>query len=362
MGALADRGFFMLYGIGAAVFLETGTAYIAALFLSVALSCLPLILPGKWQAGVLLALGCAAACFWPETAAFLPLVLYTILESRCLWALPFAAAALFRGCVRGGETAVYLLAGAAGALLLWERNRRLTEKEARLRCVQDDSTERSLLLKQRNRELQAKQDYEIYAATLRERNRIAREIHDSVGHLLARSILMTGAARAVNREASLEEPLRSLEDTLKEAMDSVRRSVHDLHGDSVDLKAQTEQLVREFRFCPAVLDYDMGAGVPGRVKFCFLAVLKEALANVMKHSNAAEVRIAMREHPAFYQLDIRDDGTVRKERKITEGMGLQNMEERVRNLGGLLKITRERGFWIFISIPKEEQQHENRGD
>lgn len=91
-------------------------------------------------------------------------------------------------------------------------------------------------------------------------------------------------------------------------------------------------------------------------------MLKEALANVMKHSNAAEVRIAMREHPAFYQLDIRDDGTVRKERKITEGMGLQNMEERVRNLGGLLKITRERGFRIFISIPKEEQQHENRGD
>ena len=63
--------------------------------------------------------------------------------------------------------------------------------------LRDDSTEKNLLLEEKNHMLVEKQNYEIYTATLKERNRIAREIHDNVGHLLSRSILITGAAKAV---------------------------------------------------------------------------------------------------------------------------------------------------------------------
>ena len=66
--------------------------------------------------------------------------------------------------------------------------------------TRDDSTEQAILLKSRNQSLLKKQDYEIYNATLKERNRIAREIHDNVGHLLSRSILLTGALKAVNKD------------------------------------------------------------------------------------------------------------------------------------------------------------------
>ena len=69
-----------------------------------------------------------------------------------------------------------------------------------IRRIKDDSEERTLLLAEKNKALQEKQNYEIYAATLRERNRIAREIHDNVGHLLSRTILLTGAAKTVNRD------------------------------------------------------------------------------------------------------------------------------------------------------------------
>lgn len=351
MRELADRGFFLLYGLWAAVFREVGIAYIAGLFLTIALSSCTLFLRRRWMVGTMLALGCAAICFWPETGAFLPLLFYCILDSRCPGALPFAGAAALWGSAQGAAFAVYILLGAAAAFLLWERKRKLEKREEQLRHTQDDGTEKALLLKRRNQELQEKQDYETYAAMLRERNRIAREIHDNVGHLLARSILMTGAVQAMNREASLSGPLRSLEDSLKEAMDSVRRSVHDLHDDSVDLREASERLVREFTFCSAKLEYDMETAVPGKVKYCFLAVLKEALANVMKHSDATEVRVAMREHPAFYQFEIRDNGSRRRDSQ--GGMGLINMEERVRGLDGVLKLSRESGFRIFISIPKE---------
>ncbi len=61
------------------------------------------------------------------------------------------------------------------------------------------SEEHTLLLSEKNKALLEKQDYEIYAATLRERNRIAREIHDNVGHVLSRSILMTAACKPIKK-------------------------------------------------------------------------------------------------------------------------------------------------------------------
>ena len=48
--------------------------------------------------------------------------------------------------------------------------------------------------------MQRNQDYEIYLATLKERNRIAREIHDNVGHMLTRSILQLGALSVINKD------------------------------------------------------------------------------------------------------------------------------------------------------------------
>ena len=94
----------------------------------------------------------------------------------------------------------------------------------------------------KNRMLVEKQDYEIYAATLKERNRIAREIHDNVGHLLSRSILITGAAKALNASDTLSPVLDNLDHSLNQAMTSIRSSVHDLHDESLNLKEAAESL------------------------------------------------------------------------------------------------------------------------
>ena len=210
-----------------------------------------------------------------------------------------------------------------------------------------------------------KQDYEIYTATLQERNRIAREIHDNVGHLLSRSILMVGAIKIVNEDEKLSPSIEQLEESLNTAMTSVRESVHDLHDDSVNLKEVTEELVGEFTFCPVDLSYDMGYDVPREIKYGFIAIVKEALHNIVRHSDASKVKIVMREHPALYQLIVEDNGTVKepiqsgevktvsREFQSGQGMGIRNMSDRVRMLGGMMQIVRKEGFRIFITIPKE---------
>ena len=229
----------------------------------------------------------------------------------------------------------------------------------------DHASELQQKLTQRNRQLQTAQNDAVRMATLQERNRIAREIHDNVGHLLSRSILIVGAMKIVNEDEKLSSSIEQLEESLNTAMTSVRESVHDLHDDSVNLREVTEELVGEFTFCPVDLSYDMGYDVPREIKYGFIAIVKEALHNIVRHSDASKVKIVMREHPALYQLIVEDNGTVKepiqsggvkavsREYQSGQGMGLRNMSDRVRMLGGMMQIVRKEGFRIFITIPKE---------
>ncbi len=218
--------------------------------------------------------------------------------------------------------------------------------------IRDSGVELNLALKEKNRSLLEKQDYEIHLATLSERNRIAREIHDNVGHMVSRLILMTGALLTVEKEGVVHDQLLSMKDTLNQAMDSIRRSVHDLHEDAVDLRQAVDEILEPVRAKYEVrLEYDMSKEVPRKVKYCLIATTKEAVSNIIKHSNGNRITVSMREHPAFYQFSIKDNGTVQKERK-GRGIGLQNMKERVDSLGGSFYIHTKTGFEIFLMIPK----------
>ena len=117
--------------------------------------------------------------------------------------LVLVAPAMAQSGGAGIEMIIFLLLGIGAAMLLEVKSTQLEIKEEKLKKIRDDSAERNLLLKEKNKELLEKQDYEIYTATLRERNRIAREIHDNVGHLLSRTILITGALKAVNKDATV---------------------------------------------------------------------------------------------------------------------------------------------------------------
>jgi signal transduction histidine kinase len=240
-----------------------------------------------------------------------------------------------------------------------EKHDKLLHDYMRLR---DTSAELNFYLSKKNRMLMENQDYEIHVATLKERNRIAREIHDNVGHMISRSILQVGALMTICKDEVSSTNLLSLKDTLNEAMNSIRESVHGLHEDSIDLYASINGITQKFQDYQITVDYDMSESVSRNIKYCFISVIKEAISNVVKHSNADKIDIIVREHPMFYQLLIKDNGTCRMENRTPEGIGLENMNARVLNLNGNISIDSKDGFKIFISIPKgsdEEEQNEN---
>lgn len=296
-----------------------------------------------------------SVCF-PDLLLFAPAVLYEILKKG--WGKVGIALGVLCAYFYVGEDVeifAFLIFGCGFSCVLLYRSMQCEKLAEEYRKVRDDSMELNLKLKEKNQNLLKDQDYEIYAATLKERNRIAREIHDNVGHMLSRAILMVGAMKTVSREKSLEKPLEQLEGTLHTAMTSVRESVHDLHDDSVNLKEVLLGLTRENTFCPVSLSYDMGYVIPREVKYSFIAIVKEALSNIAKHSKADRVDIVVREHPGLYQLIIEDDGCGLKESDGGEksGIGIRNMQDRVAALGGRIQITAEKGFCIYITVPKE---------
>lgn len=220
-----------------------------------------------------------------------------------------------------------------------------------LKAMRDTSKEHELLIEDKNRRLIEQQDSDLYMAKLKERNRIAREIHDNVGHMLTRSILQVGAIKTINSNEILNEPLEGLHETLNAAMTNIRNSVHDLHDESIDLRSAIEEIIESVHTPSINFDYDMSNNVAKSVKYCFITITKEAINNTIKHSNATKVNILMQEHPAFYQLMIYDNGTDININP-TEGIGLTNMRDRVKSLRGNIKISTDNGFKILISIIK----------
>jgi len=322
----------------------------------------------------------AASVAWPSFCLFLPLVYYDAFEPIEAWSLLAAAAAL-AACFAGlpANTSLIVAALMAAAFVLKHRAVALGRSQMELRQLRDSSHELTMMLTQKNQELIEKQDYEVRLAMLGERGRIAREIHDHVGHLLSRSILQVGAIMVAQRGADsqpaagasagaspdsavdthagtaeqveLWQSLSMLRDTLSQAMNTIRASVHDLHEESLDLRTQIEALAQDFAFCPIRLEYRLESPPDKDTAHCFIAIVKEGLSNIIRHSDATQVALRLIEHPALYQLILEDNGSATS----TEpggGLGLRSMADRVGALGGQLLIERQGGFRLFVSIPK----------
>lgn len=366
MGYFQDMGLLFLYSLAVLLWKEPDRASVFAILWTMILIC------GIYfvrRSGVKL-IACATfaltAVIVPEVRGFYPVMVYILTEERN-WSDGIAGSIV--GVVFlikcGGlqtEWMVEFILGCLFAVVLEKKTDKYDKMDTELHRIVDSGEEKALLLSEKNKALMEKQNSEIYAATLRERNRIAREIHDNVGHVLSRTILLTGAARTINKDQNLDSLLKGLDDSLNSAMDSIRSSVHDLHDDAVNLHETIKGIILDIKKENIEFEYDMSEILPREIKYCFISIVKEALSNTVKYSNATRIKITMREHPAMYQLCVEDNGKgCTDSDKNTTGIGLKNMRERVEALNGMLQIDGENGFRIFIVIPKQNEQN-SRGN
>lgn len=195
-------------------------------------------------------------------------------------------------------------------------------------------------------------------AAERERNRIAREIHDSVGHCLTAAHVQLLAARAVLAvhpdRASLA--LERAAGLTHDALDEVRRAVVVMRQErGSPLPERLDELVREVNTTGLRASLRVEGTprpLPMPVEVALFRATQESITNVHRHAHASQLEITLRfGEDATVSLSLKDDGRGGME-NAPPGVGLELMGERLLELGGRLEIERSReGFHVRLEVP-----------
>lgn len=224
-------------------------------------------------------------------------------------------------------------------------------------------------VKQLNEELQLlNQQLKEYASIqekmgeTKERNRLAREIHDTLGHTLTGlSVGIDAAMMIVDVNSELtKKQLTILSDTARQGLTDVRRSVEKLRPDALERYSLREALEK------MIVDFEMVSNIT--IKFVFhlkklvlnadeeevvYRIVQEGLTNAIRHGYAKNVFISFALENNKLLIIIEDDGKGCKD--FEYGFGLHHMEERINILHGKLRAYGHDGFVIIAEIPLRKE-------
>lgn len=196
-----------------------------------------------------------------------------------------------------------------------------------------------------------------HVAEISERNRIAREIHDNVGHSIAGILMQLQASHKLSGkdDKKSNELLKKSIDELSNSLTILRDTVHNIKPKESMGIEYIKNVIDNFSFCTVNFKY---SGDFNNLSANLLQIIytniKEALTNISKHSNATIVDITTDVNERFIRLYIKDNGLGCS--KIKEGLGISGMKERVKNIGGSISISSENGLLIVCVIPRNVQE------
>ncbi len=195
-------------------------------------------------------------------------------------------------------------------------------------------------------------------ATLEERHRIAREVHDSLGHLLVALNIQLETALTLWNDAPNQAYtyLSEAKDLGSEALKAVRQSVSDMRSPPLQgqmLEEAVTALALEFHHTTGILpecQIDLSQPVSNTVSTAAYRILQEGLTNICKYAEATLVKIQIQTTMNHLSLVISDNGRGFSPKTKPAGFGLQGMRERVDALGGQIDITSEIAGGCLISV------------
>ena len=207
-------------------------------------------------------------------------------------------------------------------------------------------------LAQVNAELRATQTLLAESSRTSERVRIARDLHDLMGHHLTALSLNLEVASHVSEGKSLEH-VQKAQSLTKLLLSDVRETVSTLREDTaLDLSAALEALTRDVPGLNVHLNVptNLELSDPHRAQVT-LRCVQEVITNTLKHAEAENLWLELRHTPSGTEISAFDDGRGAKE--VTAGNGLLGMRERLISLGGDLSLTSSpgEGFRLRARLP-----------
>ena len=215
------------------------------------------------------------------------------------------------------------------------------------------------LLIERNKVLKLNKEIEKLTIT-RERNRIAQEIHDNLGHsLVALSMNLDVARNILDKDMDKgKELIQKCQKLTKDSMNSLRRAVYTLKEENLSqgLKNAIQDLIHNINNTSNITIIYRGdekvEDIPLKHKSILYTTIREGLTNSIKHSKCSQININIGVSDKIH-LSIKDNGLGCK--SIIKGNGLKGIEERVNKVNGHIdyKTKEGQGFEISVKLPLE---------
>ncbi|MBN1316608.1 MAG: sensor histidine kinase, partial [Anaerolineales bacterium] len=199
-----------------------------------------------------------------------------------------------------------------------------------------------------------------------ERDRLARELHDSVIQSLCSLTLFSEASRRLVNSGQIGQAQLYLErigDTTRQALQEMRLLVYELRPPALEREGlvgalrQRLHMVEMRSGMDTTLQVDNLPALPACIEEAFYGIAQEALNNVVKHAAATTVSVTIKEIDGHVELEIADNGRgFTSDSKTNAGMGLKNMEERANVLEGSLVIDTElgKGTRVRVTVKRPE--------
>jgi signal transduction histidine kinase len=196
-----------------------------------------------------------------------------------------------------------------------------------------------------------------YLSAALERSRIARDIHDSLGHTLTTlDIQLELAQRLFARNPDqAKRAIDNAKNLADRSLCDVRRSVQTMRSETFNLDEAILTLITQIKeHQNLVIDLDLNLPkLPSQISYQLYCILQEGLTNIQKHAQASLVCIGGQSTSQEIILEIKDNGRGFNSHRVDSGYGLLGMKERVANLQGDFKINSaiDRGTCIQVKIP-----------
>ena len=227
----------------------------------------------------------------------------------------------------------------------WEKQNRDS-----CRALDEERHLRYSLEKARNK-LVASAKETAHLAEVKERNRIAREIHDSIGHSIAGVLFQIRVAQKLvgKDDDKARQTIALCTEKLAEALSVARETVYNLKPREKLGIEYVRRIIDDYTFCSIESSFKGDfENMPSVYLETTAAIIKEALTNAAKYSNASQITIQLECNEKFCRLLVQDNGIGCE--VIREGMGISGMKERVHNLGGNLSVSSDNGFMIVCML------------
>jgi signal transduction histidine kinase len=200
-----------------------------------------------------------------------------------------------------------------------------------------------------------------------ERRALARELHDEVGQFLSAILMETEGAECADQAADVREHLDSIKTLAEKTVNQVRDlalllrpSMLDDLGLAPALNWHARETSKRTGLNVMVSADDTINSLPDEHRTCIYRLVQEAVNNAVRHAKARTVEVAVRREDQMVNVTVQDDGAG-FDTRFMRGLGLLGMEERVRRLGGRLKISSElgRGTMVHAGLPVAELDQRN---